>query len=114
MIIDDDLTCQIALHMMLKKVLLNVEVWTFQAGLEALNYLETSQTIDLIFTDITMPGMSGDVLAMKIREKYDKIPIIGVSGMEPTEDFSQIFDFLLTKPINVECLRETVHKVFSM
>ncbi len=113
MIVDDDKTCEIALNMMLKKVLINVEIFGFKDGFSALNFLENSQEIDLIFTDITMPGMSGDELAVKIKGKYDKIKIIGLSGMESNEELSKIFDILLIKPINSQCLKETLHKVFS-
>ena len=111
-IVDDDFSCQLALDMMLKKLLNGVDIKTFKEGNEALIYVN-KYPVDLIFTDITMPGMTGDQLAIKIREKNDKIPIIGISGLEPNERYMKIFDVVLTKPINSECLNDLIQRIFS-
>lgn len=49
-------------------------------GVEALDVLETQNDIALVFTDIAMPGMSGDQLAVKIRERWPSIRILFTSG----------------------------------
>ena len=67
----------------------------------------------MIFTDINMPGLSGDQLAVKIKEKNKKVLVFGVSGMDPTEEYLKIFDEVLTKPITMNSLNESLIKVFG-
>ena len=39
-----------------------------------------SSEIDMVLSDVTMPGMSGIDLSYKIRESYPKLPVAIVSG----------------------------------
>ncbi|MFD1746740.1 PAS domain S-box protein [Rhizobium helianthi] len=49
-------------------------------GLEALAVLEQEQGFALVFTDIAMPGMSGDQLAGHVRERWPQVRILFTSG----------------------------------
>jgi len=52
-----------------------------KSGKEALEVLaQLKESIDLMLTDIVMPGMSGKELAETVRQKFPKIKIIVMSG----------------------------------
>lgn len=98
---------------MVKKAFENTEVKTFQNGTSAFSYFDSTDNIDLVFTDITMPGMSGDQLALKIKERRKEIVVIGVSGMEPSDNLLKVFDLVLTKPITTAFLKESVERILG-
>ncbi|HSQ30502.1 MAG TPA: response regulator [Gemmatimonadaceae bacterium] len=51
------------------------------SGTEALQRLATEgDEIDLVLSDVTMPGMSGIDLSYQIRERYPTVPVAIVSG----------------------------------
>jgi CheY-like chemotaxis protein len=51
------------------------------SGTEALQRLATERDeIDLVLSDVTMPGMSGIDLSYQIRERYPTVPVAIVSG----------------------------------
>lgn len=54
-------------------------------GVEALDVLEKHDDIALVFTDISMPGMSGDQLAEHVRERWPDIRILFTSGYAEPE-----------------------------
>lgn len=47
---------------------------------EALDLLQAGTHIDVLFTDINLPGMSGDLLALKAREIVPSLAVIFASG----------------------------------
>ena len=56
-------------------------VRTASSGAEALERLATeSSEIDLVLSDVTMPGMNGIDLSYHIREQYPDVPVAIVSG----------------------------------
>jgi PAS domain S-box-containing protein len=66
---------------------------------------EQGSAIDLVFTDVVMPGMSGIELAQEIRRKRPGLPIVLTSGYSHilAEQGSHGFE-LLKKPYSVEAL----------
>jgi putative two-component system response regulator len=79
------------------------------SGTDALLKIK-SQTIDLVISDITMPGMDGIVMCRKIKEdqKLSDIPIILVTGLSSHEDRVRgievgVEDYF-TKPFNQTAL----------
>ena len=55
------------------------EVMSAADGVEALQLLDT-QPVDLVFSDVVMPGMSGVELARKIREVKPDVPVLLATG----------------------------------
>jgi CheY-like chemotaxis protein len=56
-------------------------VRTATDGIDALDRLSReSEEIDIVLSDVTMPGMGGIDLAYQIREQYPSMPVALVSG----------------------------------
>jgi len=87
-----------------------------ESGEEALKILdsEKGRDISLIVSDIRMPTLSGFDLSRIVKEKYPKIPIMLITGMElsyfPEEDLMFITK-LLNKDIGCEGILEEI-KIF--
>lgn len=86
---------------------------TAQNGAEALALLET-MAIDIVVTDIKMPGINGLELAQTLRRDYPQIQVIILTGF-PDFSYAQqaiacdVADFVL-KPTNAQSLRQAVIK----
>jgi len=56
-------------------------VHTEAEGEAALRYLESGARVDVLFTDINLPGhMDGSMLAQKVRARRPELPIVYCSG----------------------------------
>ena len=87
---------------------LGIEAVTVDNGFDALAVLER-RTFDFLFTDLWMPGMSGEELARRVREsgRCPEMRIIAVTAdVENRENFDMtLFDGVLSKPVTVESVR---------
>jgi len=61
-------------------------VLTATSGEEALNLISPAASIDLVLLDYVMPGMKGDELAEKVRQRFPALPVVAVSGVEKLPD----------------------------
>jgi PAS domain S-box-containing protein len=60
---------------------LNYQVVAMERGEEALSYIRSGAEVDLVFTDLIMPGkISGKDLADEVREKYPGLKVLLTSG----------------------------------
>lgn len=50
------------------------------SGQEGLDLLEVEQPIDLLITDLAMPGMNGLELAERVHERHPEMPVLYISG----------------------------------
>jgi len=77
-------------------------------ALEILN----SRSIDLVLSDIRMPGMDGLELTAEMRETFPDIPVVLITGY-PSVDTAvsalrhKVVDYI-TKPFNINQLYKTV------
>jgi len=56
-------------------------VFAFGRGQSALTWLSTSvETVDLLITDVIMPGMNGKQLADEVHVTHPEIPVLYASG----------------------------------
>ena len=81
-------------------------------GLEALNALAQSE-VDVIVTDMRMPGMSGAQLLAEVRAQYPHVARIVLSGQSDREHLQHLADIpheYLSKPCDTEALKEAVRR----
>lgn len=85
-------------------------------GDEALEYLQ-SHSVDLLFTDIIMPGMDGYQLAEAAQRMYPDIKIQMTSGfsggLHKTSKNPRLHKQMLRKPYTSKALLEAVQRVFN-
>ncbi|WP_319523693.1 PAS domain S-box protein [Breoghania sp.] len=80
-------------------------------------FLERPDGFDLVITDMTMPGMTGDQMAIKMMQHRPEIPIIICTGfskrMSAIQAASTGIRAFLMKPVTVEELSRTIRKVLD-
>ena len=92
-------------------------VLTTHDGHEALSICQ-NQVVDLIITDVFMPGMDGIELIKKIRLHHPTILILAISGKSRKLDFMKAaakFGATTTiqKPLDKAFFTSTVHKMLN-
>jgi PAS domain S-box-containing protein len=97
---------------------LGYDVVPYTSGQQALQAFRASpQWFDLVITDQTMPGMTGEVLAHEIRCLRDDIPIILCTGFSHTIDAEKAkwlgIDAFLMKPIEVQEWDLTIQRLLT-
>ncbi len=68
---------------------------------------------DLVFTDYSMPGMKGDELAAAIKAVAPNQPVMMISGFAPEQEALRSVDFVLSKPFQLDDLRQAVSRFSS-
>ena len=85
-----------------------------ESGEQALDMLR-EKPVDLVFTDLSMPGMNGWEVARQVRRMYPDTTIILTSGWG--KDFNSKHlarhgvDYVLPKPVTFETLQEVTRQV---
>ncbi len=83
-------------------------VYSALSGHDAIELLSVYK-VDLIFTDIVMPGIKGEEIIIRLR--HSKIPIVSISGLSKKDVISRLIESLgvkgfLQKPFKAEaCLK---------
>lgn len=116
LVVDDDVTSRAAMRRVLEHQ--GYTVIVAEDALDALRMLErTHVPVDLLVTDVQMPGMNGDVLVARVREAWPDLPVVFVSG-EPSnarlvrETSGQVQ--FLAKPFLPSELLETVRHALGL
>ena len=92
-------------------------VVTANSGTAMLELLQTN-TIDILLTDVMMPGMSGIELAKKVRQLYPEVKIIALSMSGQAQTVSDMIEGAdiagyLLKQTNATELAAAVQKVYN-
>lgn len=115
-IVDDEPWILSGLKKMINFKAYGFEPITASSAMEALDYLnEHPLGVDLVITDISMPGMDGLELIKKIREIRSDIEIVILSGYSEFEYARQgmrlgVNDYVL-KPVNIEEMEAILSKL---
>ena len=78
----------------------------------ALKLLEAGTRVDLVFSDIVMPGtIDGVGLAREIRSRYPNLPVVLTTGYSEAANAAPSSIRVLRKPFDTETLREFIHDI---
>lgn len=103
LVVEDDRNLQKLMKAVLQQSGYNVLI--SKNGLEALDILD-KQHVDLIISDIMMPGMDGYTLVESLRQANYNLPILMVTAKETFEDKKKGFllgiDDYMVKPIDMD------------
>lgn len=87
-----------------------------ESGEQALQILQQSH-IDLVLTDMRMPGMDGIELLKKIRERHPNVGVIILTGYGQIESYIEAMNFgaieYVSKPFKVNELKFIINKVLN-
>jgi len=82
---------------------------------EALSLLEDGAKIDLVFSDIVMPGaIDGVGLAREIRSRYPNLPVFLTTGYSDAAQAAPPDLRILRKPFDTDTLRDFVQNIGNM
>jgi signal transduction histidine kinase/DNA-binding response OmpR family regulator len=111
LVVEDEPLIRMATVEMLEELGHNVsEASTAEEALEVL----AQRSVDVLLTDVGLPGMSGIDLARQVRERWPTVGIVFASGEDTARAQSGISDAAhLLKPYNVTSLAVAVTRVKS-
>jgi CheY-like chemotaxis protein len=99
LVVEDDVMLRYALAHWLRS---GHEIFEAATADEALTILKSIVTVDIVVTDVQMPGsMNGLDLTTYIRESFPSLPVIVVSGNPISKDYAHAAAFFL-KPYDFD------------
>jgi CheY-like chemotaxis protein len=109
LIIDDEAD----IRRFVKRALSAYSVMEAGNGNEALLLIQ-NEPPDLVITDIRMPEMDGLTLLSHLKKNHPNIPVLGLSGYVPPEEFQFFnFDGYIPKPIKLDDFRNLVEQTIN-
>jgi two-component system cell cycle sensor histidine kinase/response regulator CckA len=113
LVVEDDLAVRQAIRRMLARD--KIDVIEAADAAQALALLERDDNLDLVITDIMMPGMSGTDLVAAIKSRWPGLPIILTSGYIEETSAQRIPDGVafVEKPIAPDELLGVVNRILK-
>ncbi|MEK7149662.1 MAG: response regulator [Patescibacteria group bacterium] len=119
LVVDDDEMIRESTKILLELKTVNYQVVMANDGSEALvkisELAEKREKLNLLFTDLRMPGKNGLEVARFAKSKYPYVKIIIASGNATPEDVKEAEEIgivaFLQKPIDVKSFLEFVRKL---
>lgn len=109
LLVDDELLFLRSMARSLGEAGYRVELCT--SALEAIARIKTAG-IDVVVSDISMPGMTGLELLRTIREHEADLPVVLVTGLPALESATEAIEYgafkYLVKPVDPKALKETI------
>jgi DNA-binding NtrC family response regulator len=109
-LVDDDTGSREAMTRALERV--GYSVRSFAAAEEALKSVQDGELVDVVVSDVRMPGMDGYQLLRHVRAEQPTLPFILVTAYGEVEDavaaLQEGADDYLTKPVKMQELRQRV------
>jgi CheY-like chemotaxis protein len=112
LVVDDDVKVRDVLTQLLIRD--DHKVTVASNGTEGLT-LFGAAVFDLVITDRGLPGISGDRVAMMIKERSPATPVVMLTGfgglMSASQERPEGVDLVLSKPVSAEALRAALARV---
>ena len=103
LVVDDDPDGRDMAAAMLES--LGTSVLTAPSSDDALRILDSGAHVDLVFSDVVMPGASGTTLARLVRERHAAMPVVLATGYADAIDaVTDAGAIPLIKPYSVDLL----------
>jgi CheY-like chemotaxis protein len=114
LVIDDEIGVRLTLKAMLEGD--GHTVLLAENGLEGLDMFNSNLAdLDIVITDIMMPGLNGIEFLEKAREKKERLPVVAISGggnrldeEDPLHAATELASAILKKPFNSEELNRVL------
>jgi DNA-binding NtrC family response regulator len=114
LVVDDEENARMGLSMLLTKEGFVVD--SVSNGFEALNYLR-QQEVNLIVTDINMPGMNGIDFLKELNKSFPHSNVIMITAYGGIESYIESMNLgafeYINKPIKVDELKSILRKIFK-
>ncbi len=116
LLVDDEIPVVESIQNMLRK--LGYTVTGVTSGEEALDIINArSDAVDLVVTDQTMPGLTGDQLSREIERIRPDLPLILMTGfsesISPEESENLGIDAFVMKPVSTKTMAATIRRVLD-
>ena len=112
LLVEDDATVAALTTQMLEDA--GIGVTRVGSAREALDALEEAEGIDIVLSDVMMPGMSGAELARTLRVRYPAMPVVLTTGYVEAARAAMAEGFaVLVKPYSFETLVTTLVRQMS-
>jgi CheY-like chemotaxis protein len=110
LVVEDDILIRLALSEWLRSE--KHEVMEAASGDEAVALLESVLAVDLVVTDVQMPGnVDGIALATRVRRARPGIPVIVVSGLPVSPVIEAVATAFFRKPYDLQRLAELIASI---
>jgi predicted regulator of Ras-like GTPase activity (Roadblock/LC7/MglB family)/CheY-like chemotaxis protein len=117
LIVDDEEDMIWSLQKNLPTESLKVIIFTASSGEEALVILEKTK-IDLIVTDIRMPGISGIDLLIAVRKRYPEVGVIVMTAFPSSASKAEVLEkgglHFVEKPFDIKELRDSIRRALGL
>ena len=110
LVVEDDAIVRMLIIDVLEE--LDFKVLEADGGEQALEILKDDKHIDLMMTDVGLPGMEGRELATEARKLRPTLPILFASGYAETIDVPAGMH-VISKPFSIDQLRDKVKAVIA-
>jgi CheY-like chemotaxis protein len=112
LVVEDDVLIRLVIAEELRS--LGVSVAEAFNAEEALAILQSSVSIDLVFTDVRMPGsMDGLALARSAREMHPRLTIVVTSALVPAAAASAFVDAFFAKPYDTVQVAQRIQDLLA-
>src|SRR5687767_5325280 len=113
LVVDDESIVCDSIKRILKFCGYEVEMAT--TAREAIALLENDGKFDLVIIDYLMPGMKGDELAVVVKSRLTKAPIVMITAsaeaLQASGNPLNGVDYVISKPFLLEEFREAIAKI---
>ena len=115
LVVDDERKMRRILQMVLERI--GIDAVAAETGVEALDRFD-AEKIDLVLTDLKMPGMSGIELLSELRSRDGDLPVIVLTAFGTVQTAvdamkAGAFDYVL-KPFDLDAIEITIRKALDV